>query len=212
MDNQDSSATAWEETGAVVRPAAWAGRSTPASAGSSGVRLPSDEEFISILTPCLNLVAPVGMDVDTQDAWLESATMVLADIPVDLLRRGASAAMKVADHHSKIVPAIIAEVERLRASDRHVERVWQGADNAPQALPAPGGERPTANEVDEICKRFAVGRYAKDRMADSSPASPTRVAATADPARPCRAPSREDYIRLFGIDPGTAEPPAEAAA
>ncbi|SEM54592.1 hypothetical protein SAMN05192583_0578 [Sphingomonas gellani] len=141
------------------------------------------------------------MDVDTQDAWLEAATIVLADVPADLLRKGAAVAMKSADHHSKVVPAIMAEVQRLRANDLHVARVWQGADNRPEALPAPGSERPNAAELDEICKRFSVGRYANNRAATSSPHAPAQVPTNADPDRPCRAPTAEDYKRLFGIDP-----------
>lgn len=90
-------------------------------------------EFVTSVMPCLQLVAPVGMTGEEQDTWFEAAFVALQGIPIGLLKRGALAAMRTADHHSKIVPAIIAEVrgawdtrKRLHSSGR------------PQpALPAP---------------------------------------------------------------------------
>lgn len=188
----------WAETvGQVARRAEGARRSTPLNAGSHAV-LPSEQEFISIITPCFSLVAPVGMTGEAQDIWLESATIALADIPVDLLRAGTKAAMSTADHPSKIVPAIIKEVDRLRASHNRTasNRVWEGADNAPNVLPAPGGERPTSDEVDAICKQFSVGRYSK--AADVTTGRPAPM--SLDPNRPCRKPTRADYLAM-GISP-----------
>lgn len=184
----------WAETvGRVAHRAEKAHLSTPLNAGSHAV-LPSEHEFISILTPCFSLVAPVGMSADAQDAWMESATLALSDIPVDLLRAGAKAAMSTADHPSKIVPAIIKEVDRLRASHNRTaaNRVWGGADNAPNTLPAPGGERPTSDEVDAICKQFSVGRYSK--AADVATDRPAPM--SLDPNRPCRKPTRADYLAM----------------
>lgn len=71
----------------------------------------SRDEFFTAVAPCLTLAAGVGMSQDDQDAWLEAAYQALDGIPIALLERGAAAAMKSADHPSKIVPAIIAEVE-----------------------------------------------------------------------------------------------------
>lgn len=81
-----------------------------------------DGEFISTLMPCLQLVAPVGMTGEAQDMWFEAARMALADIPADLLKRGAIEAMRVADHPSKIVPAIVKEVSGSLQSRRTAQR------------------------------------------------------------------------------------------
>lgn len=67
----------------------------------------SSVEFITEITPCLMLVAPVGMDEDAQAAWFEIAYMALEGIPIALLRRGCKAALRNADHPSKIVREII---------------------------------------------------------------------------------------------------------
>lgn len=203
----------WQETtGMAPRRPEWGEPPTRPQGGWNGAA-PTDQQFITILMPCLALVAPVGMSLETQDAWLEAATLALADVPLNMLRRGAAVAMKAVDHHSKIVPAILGEVNRLREAERAVARVWQGADNAPAALPAPGGERPTENEVADICRRFAVGRFsAHDSGRD--PDAPARAGAIRDEKRPSRAPAREDYIRM-GVDPAVldqaASDPAQAA-
>ena len=84
-----------------------------------------------------------------------------------------------------------------------------GLVGATPALPAPGGEMCTPEEVDRICKRFAVGRYSQHRAA-RDPSRPTEITTHADPARPCRPPTREDYLRM-GVAPEvldrTAAPP-----
>lgn len=166
---------------------------TPADAG----------EFITILTPCLQLVAPVGMSLDDRDTWFEAAMLALADVPADLLQRGALVAMKEADHPAKIVPAIMREVgDSLAARRRNVQMGARVKSEAP-ALPAPGGEQPTAAEIDAICKRFSVGRYSRaDGGVD--PSRPAVVPTHADPDRECRAPTRADYIRL-GVDPAVLD-------
>lgn len=174
----------------------------PASDGDRG-------QFANAMGSCLALVAPTGMGQTERRVWMEAAFAALRHLPIDVIEKGAVAARRTADHPSKIVPAIIAAAEPEIAWRRR----QQAGRPSTTALPAPGGERATKNELDEICKRHGVGRYAKDRMANSDPASPARVSATADPGRPCRAPSRADYIRLFGVDPeaATATDQADAA-
>lgn len=159
------------------------------------------------MTPCLQLVAPVGMDEDSQDTWFEAARKALADIPIGLLQRGVAAAMRKADHPSKIVPAIMAHI----GDDWQWRIDRQAALDAP-ALPAPSGapsDPPTPEEAASICRRYGVGRFSKHQDR-ADPHAPTQVDGR-NPDRPCRAPSREDYIRLFGIDP-IAPPPASEAA
>jgi len=118
-------ASAWEEIGAIRRPVS-APQSTPPSGSLPAVKAPADgpatdREFAAILAPCLQLVAPVGMTTEAQDAWFEAARMALEDVPVSLLRRGAKAAMQQADHPAKVVPAIMAAIK----DDLEWSRKWQ---------------------------------------------------------------------------------------
>lgn len=78
------------------------------------------------LTPCLALVGGTGMTSVARTEWLMAARHALGDIPADLLARGAKAASLVADHPSKIVPAINAAIRdelgyRQRARRREIE-------------------------------------------------------------------------------------------
>lgn len=50
------------------------------------------------------------MSPEDQRVWLNAAYRALDGIPIKLLKRGAATAMAKADHPSKIVPAIMAEV------------------------------------------------------------------------------------------------------
>lgn len=218
MDDGQGSSVWQETTGAVRRAMVEGPQSRPQTGSSRGavsaeLRPADDREFITILTPCLQLVAPVGMGEDDRDIWFEAARLALIDVPADLLRRGAQYALGHADHPSKIVPAIMREIGDALRARRNVgaaeAAIWQGADNSPHAaLPAPGGERPTSAEVDAICRMHGVGRYARADAA--SPHRPATVSATADPSRPCRPPSDADYLRLFGIDPAEERRKAQA--
>ncbi len=51
------------------------------------------------------------MTGDDRTEWLKVAQMTLADIPADLLARGCEVARRTCDHPSKIVPAILGEIE-----------------------------------------------------------------------------------------------------
>lgn len=135
------------------------------------------------------------MTEDERFAWIEAAFTALRHLPLDVIGEGAREALRTADHPSKIVPAIIASTRGVMA--------WRHRMNTPitpsgALLPAPGAERGTRSELDAICKKFAVGRYAREQAASdaNAPASMGR-----NPDRDCRTPTREDYIRLFGVDP-----------
>jgi hypothetical protein len=167
----------------------------------------SDDQFIATLLPCLQLVAPVGMDEDSQDTWFEAARVALDAMPIGLLQRGAAAAMLKADHPAKIVPAIMAEVGD--AWERRKRLARPSTQAAAPALPAPGQEYATPDELDAICKQFKVGRYSDHRPA-GEPARPTKVEGAS--GAPSRKPTRADYIRLFGIDPGEPETDQAKAA
>jgi len=43
--------------------------------------------------------------------WLEAAFIAIGDLPIALLERGAKAALQTADHPSKVVPAIMREID-----------------------------------------------------------------------------------------------------
>lgn len=160
--------------------------------------------FAAAMGSILALVAPTGMGQTERRVWMEAAFGALRHLPIDVIEKGAATARQRADHPSKIVPAIIAAAEPEIAWRR---RQHEGRPAPANALPAPGGERCTRGELDEICKRHGVGRYADDRAPD--PHLPTRMTPTADPFRDCRVPSRADYIRLFGVDPAAPAAVAE---
>jgi len=92
-------------------------RLTPRSGSSLAIRPQpaSLPEFITALTPCLQLCAPVGMTVEDRDTWFDAAYMAVGHLPPDVLRAAALRAMQTADHPSKIVPAIIRETEQAKA-------------------------------------------------------------------------------------------------
>ncbi|MDO7841095.1 hypothetical protein [Sphingomonas immobilis] len=106
----------------------------------------SRSEFAAELVPCLALVSGVGMSGEDQKTWLNAAYKALDGIPIALLKRGAAAAMAKADHPSKIVPAIMAEVREPWAWRRNAKALGRH-----YALPAP-------TETDEQrAERMEVG-------------------------------------------------------
>ncbi len=102
--------TAWEETGPAMGSAP---RSAPPLMYSGSLRPATKDEFRSELTKCLALVVPAGMDEAARRDWLSVAWETLQGLPGDLLRIGGAKARLVADHPSKIVPAIMEEVSGL---------------------------------------------------------------------------------------------------
>lgn len=151
--------------------------------------------MLTELVPCLELVAPVGMTMEDRDTWFEASMKALAGIPIGLLQRGALAAMHTADHHSKVVPAIMAEISEAWA--RRKRLAAPVADVQAPALPEP--DRCTPAEAAEIIARFKIGRSAGDVRDPTRPVPVPGATGT-----PSRKPMRADYIRLFGVDPGEA--------
>ncbi len=133
------------------------------------------------------------MDEDSQDTWFEAARIALDGIPIGLLQRGAEAAMQKADHPSKVVPAIMAEISEAWARRRRLATPAVGVQTP--ALPEPA--RCTPAEAAEIIERFKIGRGAGPVRDASRPVSVPGASGA-----PSREPTRADYIRLFGIDPG----------
>ena len=138
------------------------------------------------------------MNREDRRVWMNAAYRALGHLPADILARAARTAMQTADHPSKIVPGIIAAAEPDLARERSIQRMTSGAG---VALPRPGRERPTAAELDAICKQHRVGRYATDH--DARARHGERIG-DLDPNRPCRAPTRADYIRM-GVDPAVLD-------
>jgi hypothetical protein len=142
--------TAWQEVGAVrslvsVAPAT----RLPVSqreADTLDLVPVNREEFIPVLLPCLQLVAPVGMGLEEQDLWFEAAYKALDGIPIALLKRGAEAAMRKADHPAKIVPAIHAEIGETWNWRKTVK------PRPMPALPAPVETDDERREREEVAK------------------------------------------------------------
>lgn len=108
-------------------------------------------EFAAELSPCLALTSGVGMSPDDQRTWLNAAFKALDGIPIALLKRGAAAAMATADHPSKIVPTIMAEVRDAWS--------WRGRHAASARPTAPALERQAVSpeelqEVGQLMKRL----------------------------------------------------------
>jgi hypothetical protein len=195
MDN-DQGTDVWAETGsrgAVTVARSMLPSDSKLAADYRDLKPAPDDQFITILLPCLQLVAPVGMDEDSQDTWFEAARLALDGIPVGLLQRGAEAAMQKADHPSKVVPAIMAEIAEAWARRKRLAAPI--ADFRATALPEP--DRCTPAEAAEIIERFKIGRSAGVVRDPSRPVPVPGATGT-----PSRKPTRADYIRLFGIDPG----------
>jgi hypothetical protein len=100
--------TPWEEINPPMASAPLPERRLPSSAPLAAA--PSDQ-FRDELTACLALVVPSGMEESARREWLLVAWKTLSHLPTDLLKRGCDRARKTADHPSKIVPAILREVQ-----------------------------------------------------------------------------------------------------
>jgi hypothetical protein len=205
MDDQ----TAWEEINPVLRRES----SVPAVASLPAaleVRLAdihdlqpvSRGEFFSEIAPCLTLAAGVGMSQPDQDAWFEAAFIALAGIPIGLLRRGVKAAMLKADHPSKIIPTISAEIEDS----------WNWRRANPEAYAAPEPAPPerqieapmTPAEIEEFNAIMArIGASTRYRPDGSRYQAETQEA-RAEARGPQRKPTRQDYLDM-GVDPAVMD-------
>lgn len=145
----------------------------------------SREEFATELVPCLALVGGAGMNVDARREWLNAAFKALHGIPIRLLQRGAQAAMAKADHPSKIVPAILAEVQ----GDWNWRRNYVKPSNIgdmPTTPRVPESERKeVAALFDQLLKRLEGGRDSDASLAeDPQGLSGEAVAARAEGIAP----------------------------
>lgn len=105
---EDDQETAWQALGNVA--VARLAQSPTSLATANAAEDDRRRSFGIAVGPCLALVGGVGMARDDQRVWMNAAFKALAEYPMDLIEKGALEAMKVADHHSKIVPAIISAI------------------------------------------------------------------------------------------------------
>lgn len=106
----------------------------------------SKREFATALTPCLALAAGIGFKGDDRTEWLQAAYLALEGVPADLIKRGARAAMLVADHPSKIVPAIMEDI----GPEWRRRRLSAARAREYQALPAPDNRGISEAERQEV--------------------------------------------------------------
>ena len=152
-----SELTAWEDIGG--RPTRADERSLPVPpssrrdiefrrADARDLEPVNREEFFAVVGPCLALCGAVGMGEGDRREWLEAAFLAVGELPIALLERGAKAAMRTADHPSKIVPAIIAE---SGASLKFRRDLAKPLDNGPREKVIPQAER---EEVGRLMKEL----------------------------------------------------------
>lgn len=103
---------------------------------------------VGLLTACLALVRPVGMQQADADTWLRVAAGEVAHIPFELLDEACRVARRTCTHHAQIVPTIIRE-----SSDHLAMLQTLGARRSPDevpALPTPPIIPPAPEEVREL--------------------------------------------------------------
>lgn len=105
---EDEQETAWQALGNL--PVARSGQSLTSFRMDAENETERRRQFGIAVGPCLSLASGVGMARDDQRVWMNAAFKALAEYPMDLIEKGALEAMKIADHPSKIVPAIISAI------------------------------------------------------------------------------------------------------
>lgn len=187
MDDQDL--TPWEE----INPSRAV--SVPPRAPPCGSLEPAtDNEFRNELTACLALVAPVGMTEEARADWLMVAWETLKHLPADILHYGAVKARKSADHHSKIVPIIVAETEDWMETRRAIAP--PPATRLPPERRIEGPRTCTPEEAREILEQYGLASHSPIARPVSGNVEPQRK----PEATHRRKPTRADYIAL-GVDP-----------
>lgn len=115
------------------------------------------QEAIELLTPCLILCAPSGMQEGDRTAWYKAAVMTIGEIPLVYLRDATADARKVCDHPAKIVPFICQwEPEAVRWANEHVYQARKRVENlsAPR-LEKHDPEYMTAADLEELKAELA---------------------------------------------------------
>lgn len=109
------------------------------------------EQIVAMLTACLALVRPVGMQESETRDWLKVAARAVAHLPLDILSDACAKVQTTCTHHGQIVPKIIAETAERLENRRIASKAFA---EPPPALPSPYmPRRLTQAEVDEIVSR-----------------------------------------------------------
>lgn len=120
------------------------------------------------LSSCLLLVAPTGMGEAERRNWIAVARNELAGIPEDLMKRGCAAARRVADHPSKILPAIFREIgatwEARKRTEREIAREIEAAKRSRERAALPAAEVCTPEAAAAILAEFAGKRRGDDAV------------------------------------------------
>jgi len=149
------------------------------------------------------------VSVEEANARLDVYAEQLSDIPADVLMAGAMAAART----MKFFPSIseIRTAALNQPAPPRIQRQWRLSQlveaRARRATEVPVAERCRPEEAAEIVAGLG-GRFAS--AADPSRPKPQGK----NPERGARMPSREDYVRMFGVDPGDAiaDDPEQMAA
>ena len=173
--------------------------SLPVALAAANARLDAADPvaIMNKLTPALALTAGAGMTGGARTEWLTAAADALKGIPHDLLDRGVRVARSSADHPSKIIPLILAEVKdqwRVRLRERGAVRALSDLAADP---PGDNGSRDRCTPADarEIMKAHGI-------VGGEDPARPTVMSGGSD--APGRRPTRADYLRM-GVDPAVLD-------
>lgn len=90
-------------------------RQTQPSGSGSGSALPDPEvslsEAITIISPCLALVRPIGMSDGAAEEWLSVAASELVGYSRWSVQSAAAHARKECSHHGQIIPAMMNHME-----------------------------------------------------------------------------------------------------
>lgn len=73
-----------------------------------------------MLSTCLALVKPVGMNAEDTDAWLITAAREVSYLPEDILADACREVRRTATHHAQIVPGIIREGDERYSNRRKI--------------------------------------------------------------------------------------------
>lgn len=144
-------------------------------------------------------------------AWLHETGRLLADLPQDILAAAIDQCVKESERGFMPTVGQIRAVAdpKLRTREMHARRLAAIRDNATAdtvatpdiAKPAPEEGESTADMLKRLWPTMNKHLDSGDRDEGLK----------LNPDRECRRPSREDYIRLFGVDPDAPSSEAKAA-